>query len=121
MKSVSTKTAKRNREYARKARLYKLTHPNCEIMWDDLCSMQTTEVDHVINRKHLTAEQFLDERNWQGACHHCHHMKTTHPDEARERGLAAKSWEWDAVVDGTWTGEEDAGRTLLGEDAEAGS
>lgn len=101
MKPISEKTAQRNREYARTARLYKLLHPQCEIRWDHQCSMQTTEVDHIVNRKHLTAEQMLDQRNWQGACSHCHHMKTTHPEEARQRGLAGKSWDFDDVVNRT--------------------
>ena len=59
----------------------------------ELVRQLTTRMGH-----HLTAEQMLDERNWQGACSHCHHMKTVHPDEARERGLAGKSWDFDDVI-----------------------
>lgn len=101
MKQVSTKTAVRNREYARRRRLFLLLHPNCQIMWDDECSMQANQVDHIVNRSHLTDEQMLDERNWNSACGHCHHMKTINPKEARERKLAGASWDFDDVVNRT--------------------
>lgn len=98
MKQKSAKTAARDRRYARQRRLFLLTHPNCEIMWDENCSMQATQVDHIVNRSHLNDEQMLDERNWNSACAHCHHMKTVNPEIAEERGLAAKSWDFDEVT-----------------------
>lgn len=98
MKRKSTKTAARDRQYARQRRRYLLTHPNCEIMWDEECSMQASQIDHIVNRSHLNDAQMLDERNWHSACSHCHHMKTVNPEQARERCLAGASWDFDDVV-----------------------
>ena len=60
--------------------------------------MQASQVDHIVNRSHLTDEQMLDERNWNAACAYCHHKKTVNPEIAEERGLAAKSWDFATVV-----------------------
>lgn len=98
MKAKSAKTAARDAEYARLRRLYLITHPNCEIMWDETCKMQATEVDHIVNRTHLNSEQFLDQRNWQATCRQCHDKKGRYVDEAIERGFAAKSWDFDKVI-----------------------
>ncbi len=86
MRSVSAKTAKRNREYHKLRELYLDNVPRCEIRWDSRCLGVATEIDHKV-RRNTAPHLVLDLRNFQAACRNCHHNKEHNPEEAKERGL----------------------------------
>lgn len=85
MRSVSLKTAARNRRYARDRRGFLEAHPLCQIGWDVRCTGHATEVHHQAGR---LPSVFFDQSLWRAACHHCHHQATVLPAEAIRRGVS---------------------------------
>lgn len=64
-------------------------HPYCEIRWDENCQGEAIDVDEIKLRSRGGAKvpQDGDPSNFQSSCRYCHEQKTTHPAEAKSRGL----------------------------------
>lgn len=69
--------------------------PWCEIRWDEGCTGRAVDVDEVLSRGR--GGDFLDLKNCQTTCRHCHDKKHTEPAEALARGVAASSKRGDAA------------------------
>lgn len=85
MRTVSLKTAARNRRYSRERREFLAQHPYCQIQWDWSCRGQATEVHHMAGRGRSV---FFNQALWRAGCSHCHHMATVNPAEAYRRGVS---------------------------------
>lgn len=85
LRSVSPKTAARDRRYRVGRLAFLRARPRCEARWDAGCTGWSQDVHHMAGR---APSVFFDESLWLPACRHCHDELGRHPWEAMARGLS---------------------------------
>lgn len=84
MKRTSTKTAARNRRYARERIAFLTEHPLCGSRLED-CAGLATQVHHMAGR---WPSVFFRHDLWLAVCGPCHRWITEHPADSRRLGLS---------------------------------
>lgn len=87
MKAKSSKTAARDRRYARERVAFLAANPVCVAQLPHVCTGRATEVHHMAGR---AASVFFDQALWKALCSACHGWVTDHPEGAVARGLSVR-------------------------------